>query len=262
MKIVMKNFSTLLLLVGLLGCKPKETHLSGQIFIVTREAENIKLGLVEVQLIEKAQVLEFLHKRQAIIESELALRQLEYEAANSEYEAIDSKFQKDADNFESVYADMESRHKALLQQSKKEEALELWSKMCDFWNGGMEIAVALQDKRTAALAKRNTSVSKLVDAYPTADTYFSSTWIGGFKKNLTDADGKFSFSYPRDKTFTLFAKGERAVGEKADAYCWLINAPSDVENAQILLSNNNFVFADPDGYFKIKPKSELQQSAP
>src|SRR5208282_239685 len=30
--------------LGLAGCKPKETKLSGKVFIVTRGAENIKLG--------------------------------------------------------------------------------------------------------------------------------------------------------------------------------------------------------------------------
>src|ERR1017187_5424759 len=43
--------AAILLSAGLLGCKPKETALAGQVFIVTRGAENIKLGAVEVLLI-------------------------------------------------------------------------------------------------------------------------------------------------------------------------------------------------------------------
>jgi hypothetical protein len=43
---------------------------------------------------------------------------------------------------------------------------------------------------------------------------------------------------------------------------WLVNAPSGVETAQLFLSNNNLVTVDLDGYFRIKPKSELQESAP
>ena len=109
MKIVMKNILTLLLLVGFLGCKPKETHLSGQIFIVTRGAENIKLGLVEVQLIEKAQVLGFLQKKQAVIESEIVSRQLEYTAAKANFD----------------YADMQARReKPLLELSEYKQEKE------------------------------------------------------------------------------------------------------------------------------------------
>jgi hypothetical protein len=52
------------------------------------------------------------------------------------------------------------------------------------------------------------------------------------------------------------------VGDKTEKYYWLVDAPSGVEKAQLYLSNNNLVWIDPDGYFKIKPKSELQESIP
>jgi hypothetical protein len=68
--------------LGLTGCKPKETMLSGQIFIVTRGSENIKLGLIEVQLIEKQQVAEFLEKKDRIIEPEAISRRNEFDLAN------------------------------------------------------------------------------------------------------------------------------------------------------------------------------------
>jgi hypothetical protein len=45
-----------LLVFAVAGCKPKETTLSGQVFIVTKGAENFKLGDVVIFLIEKSQV--------------------------------------------------------------------------------------------------------------------------------------------------------------------------------------------------------------
>ena len=56
-------------LVALTGCKPKETTLSGQMFIVTQDAENIKFGEVEILLIEKSQVADLLQKKQTAIAS-------------------------------------------------------------------------------------------------------------------------------------------------------------------------------------------------
>lgn len=97
-------------------------------------------------------------------------------------------------------------------------------------------------------------VTKLESA---AEIYFQSFSPSILQKTATDADGRFSLSYPRDKTFTLFAKAERTVGEKTKKYFWLINAPSGVDKAQIFLTSDNLVFADPDGYFQIKPKPEL-----
>ena len=51
--------------LGLDGCKPRETTATGHIFTVTRGAENIKLGAVEVLLIEKSEVSNFLQKKTA-----------------------------------------------------------------------------------------------------------------------------------------------------------------------------------------------------
>ena len=48
---------------------------------------------------------------------------------------------------------------------------------------------------------------------------------------------------------------------KTETYYWLIDAPSGSKAAQILLSNNNLVFVDPDGYFKLKPKEAPQKSS-
>ena len=44
-------------------------------FIVTQGAENVKLGDVEILLIEKSQAADFLQKKQPAIESEMALKQ-------------------------------------------------------------------------------------------------------------------------------------------------------------------------------------------
>ena len=65
------------LVFAALGCKPKATTVSGQVFIVTKGAENVKLGAVEILLIEKPQVTEFLQKKQPAIESEMASKQEE-----------------------------------------------------------------------------------------------------------------------------------------------------------------------------------------
>ena len=73
----MKNYLILIFasIFVLAGCKPKQTTLSGQMFIVTQGAENVKLGDVEILLIEKSQAADFLQKKQPAIESEMALKQ-------------------------------------------------------------------------------------------------------------------------------------------------------------------------------------------
>jgi hypothetical protein len=82
----MKSHLILILvsLLALTGCKPKQTTLSGQVFIVTQGAENVKLGDVEILLIEKSQAADFLQKKQPAIESEIALKQQELTNAEQE----------------------------------------------------------------------------------------------------------------------------------------------------------------------------------
>jgi hypothetical protein len=105
-------------------------------------------------------------------------------------------------------------------------------------------------------------VESRLNATPSAEIYFKNFPPSYFQKSFTDADGKFSFSYSRDKSLAIYAKAERLVGDRTEKYYWLVNAPAGVEKSQLFLSNNNLVTIDPDGYFKTKPKSEIEESTP
>ena len=84
MKIIIALAATVGIL-GLAGCKPKATTVSGQVFIVTKGAENFKLGDVEILLVEKSQVTDFLQKKQPAIDLEMASKR--QELTNAEQEA-------------------------------------------------------------------------------------------------------------------------------------------------------------------------------
>ena len=86
-------FLTLALAI-LSGCKPKETTVTGQIFIVTRSAENIRLGSVEVLLVDKKQATDFAAKKQREIETAIASGQNELAAAEQELEVANQSTDK------------------------------------------------------------------------------------------------------------------------------------------------------------------------
>ena len=92
------------------------------------------------------------------------------------------------------------------------------------------------------------------DKSPTLEDYFAEFLPVPTQKSLTDADGRFSFSFPCHKSFTVFATAKRAVLGNTERYCWVVNAPADSEKGQVILSNNNLVSSDPDGYFKLRLK--------
>lgn len=66
------------------GCGPKEAKIDGHVLILTDNSKSIRLGGLEVLLIEKQQVADFLQKKQAVIESEIATRRQELTAATED----------------------------------------------------------------------------------------------------------------------------------------------------------------------------------
>jgi len=95
MKTLQIVLPVLSLIIASAGCKPNETSLSGQIFIVTQGAANVRLGDVEILLIEKRQVVEFLARRHLEIESEKTVRSQEVATASE----LAMKAQQDFDWF-------------------------------------------------------------------------------------------------------------------------------------------------------------------
>lgn len=274
----------------------RQTKVTGQVFIVTRNADNVKLGAVEVLLVETPQVADFLHKKQPAIESVIASWQQALAAAKEDAQKAQAAFewfltkgrpgtnadflrimaqidvirsQADALNrqFYSLDAqydlakrgDNSARADALLEQQeaihakmkqKVAEAALLLEKAKDV----LRRADAEETNKFEVAKSRVATAEANLENSPTAEDYLAEFSPVVFEKTLTDADGKFSFAYPCDKALTVFASAQRTVLNKTEKYYWLVNAPTNAGVAQVFLSNNNLVFVDPDGYFKLKPK--------
>ena len=293
MKTILYAFA-LLFSLSFIGCKPKETTLSGQAFIVTRGGENIKLGLVEVLLIEKKDVKEFIQQKQPAVDAEIVARQHEYEAAKDLLTTTNTVAAPDVDcavitetNYLAMQTLFEIRNKQLEAERNAELVLRQQAEysssryesglsssrfpsvndaLAVTQNGYRQKHLAIDirnlSERIGSIKKQVADSEERLTATPKAAAYFDAFSPVTFQKAVTDADGRFLFSYPQDKTLTIFARAERLVGDKTEKYLWLVDAPAGVEKAQIFLSNNNLVFTDPDGYFKIKPKPELQEPTP
>jgi hypothetical protein len=289
--------------------KPKEITISGQVFIVTKRAENIKLGAVEVSLIEKKRVTEFLRARQAAIESEIDIRQIALATAKKELALITNndeyvKIESQLDALTRTNSSLIEKEKQLERQLEalgvfyiltdpfgdravpgyprnpdafqisrlREDGVDL-AKARPLFKQLAEVLNALHqpgqienaaDQEKALLRQlkeiqqrgesKVANLRKSLDRFPTADDYLSGFCPVVLKKTITDADGRFSVSYPRNNAFTLFARAQRTVINGTEKYCWLVDAPTIPETAQVFLSNNNLAPVDPDHYFKLKPK--------
>jgi len=199
----MKNFSILIFvaLVALTGCKPKETTLSGQMFIVTQGGENIKLGDVRIILVEKSQVADFLQKKAPVIKSELIARKAEYDAAKEEAQKI-------------------------VDDDRQTQALN-----------SQELS-ATADREYASINRFKNARAKYLN-FPMAEDWLTDFSPIVFRETLTDADGNFSITYPRNKNLAIFAKAERTTLTDTEKYYWVIDAPTNAPTVQIFLSNDN-----------------------
>ena len=297
-------------ILGLAGCKPKATTVSGQVFIVTKGAENFKLGAVEILLVEKSQVTDFLQKKQPAIESEMASKRQDITNAEQEVATAQSNANKaeayfdwftankpyktNADYFKSS-SEWDNLFKQYVRQTnyverlgnyltnnasddnsvntffaaikKREEMAEQLNSLSDQKTAIKTAALAAERDKLeivkSTLTKADShadTVKTILENSPTVADYLADFSPIVVQKTLSDSDGKFSFTYPRDKTLAIFAHAQRMVLDKTEIYYWLVDAPTNAETAQIFLSNNNLVFADPDGYFKLKPKEAPQKS--
>jgi hypothetical protein len=246
-------FAGIIGLLGLNGCKPRpNTTITGQVFIVTRGDQNIKLGLVEVDLIPQQQTYDFLKTKQTAVETEIAARENEFIASSNALKRVEANLA----DYEADNPSTTSKYKSMLDNYETNS------------NAGIRIALKYQlnevDKNVGAvksiLEQKVADVQMRLDAattsltnYPDGDAYFSGFSPSIIQKTLTDADGKFSLAYSAGTNLALYAKADRLVGTRTEKYYWLINAPTNAEATQVFLSNQNFINLDPDGYFKIKP---------
>ncbi len=227
-------------ILGLVGCKPKPVTAAGQVFIVTQGGDNVKLGDIEILLIEKAQVMDFLAKTEPAIDAEITSRQQEYESLQQEYKVADEDYKK-ADAVAEAYNPFESEE----VRSHAVEGLDRATAEAIEQKALTRLEVA-EDNRNAARKRLNSSWK--------AENYFTDFSPTAAQKTFSDADGKFSFVYSRNSSLTIYASAQRTILNGPEKYYWLIDTPTNAETVQVFLSNNNLVSVDPDDYFKLKPK--------
>ncbi len=119
----MKNVPSFWLIISaltscyLVGCSPKATK--GQVFIVTRSAENIKLGLVDVLLFDEQTVSDFLQKKKPAVEKEVGLRAEGLRRAETwqqEAQRALEQFQRTNEAFQPTFLEQKAQFSTLKQE--------------------------------------------------------------------------------------------------------------------------------------------------
>lgn len=225
-------FAILFLSIGLLGCKPKETNLTGQVFIATAGGTSFRLGAVEILLIEKQQVTDFLNKEQAAIDLKTQSQKEQLVAAKKTVE----KTKIEADNAQKEFDSF--------VQSKS------WQTNDDYTNAEAELVqgsngIAAWDKQMDILKSQNLSA-----AYPRPqpgweEFYFRASLQNNptFKSRWDAANKSRQLFVDKDELANLeMSKIEKAAMSVANEQLAtrrfpFFNAQSSLETIQASLNN-------------------------
>ena len=212
----MRILKSTTILLGLLTCTacaskpPQPTTVSGQVFVVTKSRDNIKLALVQVAAIPEKDMLEHLKKahengseKQRLLMPKLEAAEKDFKAAEHESKSADAAFSANA-----------------------------------LGKGKLEASFQARDR---ASAKASTFL-KLKDefAYFDSPAFYLEGLPAATSASKTDADGKFAISVPSGK-YVIAALTSRSVFKDTEQYYWLVKIDASTPNIFVMLSNDNFV---------------------
>ena len=222
----------------------REVAVSGQVFIVTQGALNVKLGLVEVRLISEADALKYLEGKKA----EAQVKQANLDSLIAECKehhriavaaATAAKRAEEIAEQELLSAEQEDREFIM----SHDLSIYNWdSSKSDSAQKKYDALTNQADDKQRAIEKwiHENSVLSKRKAYFSSGQFYFAELPAGIASTKTDADGEFTLKAPIQGSFVLEATASRQVGGQTELYFWLVKLVPDSEaNCRVLLSNDN-----------------------
>ncbi len=200
-------FSLSLVTVAILpACSKKPVNVTGQIFVVTKGRENIKMGGVDVRVIQDAEFQTVARTTAAWMQEEVVRNEAQSRA--------------DSDYMTAFIKEVKAMEEAAPYPNPRLESIR------------MEIV------KESGIAERHGTSALLPDLLKRSFAKLLSESSSPAVVS-TDADGRFTFPI-KGKTWFL-AAAERAVGKGSEEYLWVksFEAPEGAENATMTISNND-----------------------
>jgi hypothetical protein len=234
-------------LLSLLGCARK---IEGQAFIVTQGRENVKLGLLKIEIYDRNELRKFLNEYQE--KSKIRLREIgksvmenfekieklkEEEATNSrnreDVRRVIKALEEEFNNLNqlSTYADNPIANKTKEKMGKVRENILVTDNILRVWDNNLQ---DIEDKREKLL-NENAGLHK--EAVAISIYWLANITMPTLETTYTDADGKFAITHTDDSVI-LLAQGSRSVAGGEDTYTWLLSPRS---RTPLFLSNDNLI---------------------
>jgi hypothetical protein len=262
----------------LLTRPPKQAELKGEVFIVTKGAQNFKLGLVEVIAIPEEKMKPFIENKLLAINLEFSKYESLKQATGREIEQAQQAYGEAKAGYEALNAKYETATSTADKAQEDANALTAYSGYSSPEDvAAYEIAIKRANKakqQAEQLALQVESKRKEVEAKEAELSVSKSATNNGFLKAMklltnealseglpsegtkvaTNSDGQFSMSLPSDRKYALAARAQRRVFDSTEQYYWLIWVPLEgQETKYVMLTNRNLMGEDSsDTVFKTK----------
>lgn len=188
--------------------------LQGEVFIVTKAAENVRLGLVEVVLFSENDITNYVAYRNSRIEVERP--DFDKQIADSEKAISELK------------ADFENNKEKLTELSKAAND-----------TAAAQAFAELNKKSIAVIEQIKASEEKAKENWPASSHYFKDLPVP-LTSARTDADGRFSLAMPKQGRFAIAAHASRELPNSKEEYYWLVwESLNGKETEKIILGNQN-----------------------
>lgn len=248
----------IILVISFSSCN-SEILISGEVFVVTKGGQSLKLGLVDVMLFAEADVQQYLDKKNNEAVAKNTALKKEYDTAKAKYDDINKKYLES----EKYIADM--RESDSRYEESYSKLMTTINEINDPAKRSAELDRAKQkkaeyQKQHEAFVNSNAGTSKaekdsVEEEKKNAEKKWLEWSIGGFfyqdlpmgkiiTKATTDADGKFTLKLNNPGKYLVVAKSQRDVIGSTEIYYWFVWLSSDVENKHIMLTNNNLLGTD------------------
>jgi hypothetical protein len=192
-----------------------DVTVDGEVFIVTKGGQSIKLGLVEVALIPMETLDPYLATRRADTTNGLARLDPQTKAAEVEAERLE-----------------------------KEERVLFDAYLKDIRNYDKERQYETAQKATATAREKVWDLRRQERALMSGAFYFESL-PSPLRGTKTNSDGRFRLLVPGSGSYAIAAVASRHVMDDVERYYWLLKVnPKAGVNQTIMLSNDNMTSAD------------------
>jgi len=197
--------------------------LQGEVFIVTKSAENIRLGLVQVMLFSEKEITNY-----------VAMRNSRVEAERPDFNADIARLDQQISKLEAGVAVSKDA-----KEKKREFAAEYHQPDAD-----TSLEDSLIEKfqtQILALRQKRDLVVKANENWPGSSHYFKDLPTP-LASTITDADGKFSLEIPKQGKFAVAAHASREILSAKEEYYWMAwESLNGKESANLILGNQNLM---------------------